>query len=72
MMLPFLAGGSRGGRGGRGMNSSSQQVALMAGLMSMAAMMGSGNTMSHRGRGSFRGAPRGGRGGQPRPGDSSK
>ena len=70
MMLPFFAGGSRGGRGGRGMSSSSQQVALMAGLMSMAAMMGSGNSMSHRGRGSFRGAARGGRGGQSRPGDS--
>jgi len=45
----------------------------MAGLMSMAAMMGAGNNMNPRGRGGFhnRGGARGGRGGHAgsRPGD---
>ena len=75
MMMPLLTGNTRG-RGRGGMHASQQQVALMAGLMSMAAMMGAGNTMNPRGRGGFnsRGGSRGGRGGHggPRPGDQSK
>ena len=58
------------------MNGANQQVALMAGLMSMAAMMGAGNPLNIRGRGGYfnRGGQRGGRGGHGngRPGDSSK
>ncbi len=69
MMMPLLAGNGRAGRGNGGMQ---QQVALMAGLMSMAAMMGAGN--NQRGRGGFRGGMRrGSRGGNSRhPGDAPK